>query len=409
MSKVAFHIARRYLFAKKDYNAINIVSAVSAVAVGVVTAAMICVMSVMNGFRDEVEHMFSEFDPDIKVTAAEGKYFVLTDSVRSALDHSPLFTVVSEVVEETALVCYGDHQLPARVMGVDDSFQELTHIDSIINDGHYSVYDGAFERTVMGRGLAAQLGMNAHFVGGMQLYAPRRQGRVNMLRPENNLHREVVYIAGTFAVNQVKYDDELMLVSLALARELFEYDSLTVTALQLKVAPGTKIKEAKRYLASLFHEPMQIQDRYEQQQDFFRIVRVEKLLSVVMMAFILLIACFNCIGSLSMLIIDKQADIAILHGLGADTHTIRRIFLYEGWLINALGALLGTIIGVALCLIQQYWGILKLGNGTDYVLSAYPVTVVWSDIVIVLVVVTLLGWLSAWIPSHRLSPTSTIH
>ena len=395
-------IAWRYLFAKKDFNAINIVSGVSAVAVGVVTAAMICVMSVLNGFGKVVQDMFSQFDPDLKVVPAEGKYFSWSEAEREAIRACGYFEEVCEVVEETALVRYGDQQLPARLMGVDDRFQELTHIDSIITDGYYSIYDGAFERAVMGRGLAAQLGMNAHFVGGMHLYAPKREGRVNMLRPEQSLQQGVVFIAGTFAVNQVKYDDEVMIVSLPLARELFGYDSASVTSLQMKLASGVRTEQAKQQLHAILGERVRIMDRYEQQEDFFRIVRIEKLLTTLLLVFILLIACFNCIGSLSMLIIDKQNDIRILSDLGANLHQIRRIFLYEGWLISALGAVGGLVIGLGLCLLQEHFGWLKLGNGSDYVLSAYPVSVVGTDVLIVMAAVLALGWFAAWIPSRHI-------
>ena len=396
------HIAWRYLFAKKSHNAINVVSGVSAAAVVVVTAAMICVMSVLNGFGKVVESMFSQFDPEVKVTAKEGKWFNLNIEQRTAIDSCGLLSVVCETVEETALVRYGDHQLPARLLGVDDNFQALTHIDSIITDGYYSVYDGAFERAVMGRGLADKLGMNAHFVGGMHLYAPKREGRINMLAPEKSLKDGVVFIAGTFAVNQTKYDDELMLVSLPLARELFGFDSTMVSSLQLKLAEGVKMSDARRALTNILGNDIIIQDRFEQQSDFFRIVKVEKLLTTLLLVFILLIACFNCIGSLSMLIIDKQDDIHTLSNLGASQQQIRRIFLYEGWIISAVGAIAGTVIGLLICLGQQHYGWLKMGNGTDYVLSAYPVYVVWSDILMVLAAVLALGWLAAWIPSRKI-------
>ena len=402
MAKLERHIALRYLFAKKSHNAINIVSGVSAAAVVVVTAAMICVMSVMNGFGKVVESMFSQFDAELKVIPKEGKWFNYTRDSKAAIDSCGLFDVVCEVVEETALVKYGEHQLPARLMGVDDNFQALTHIDSIIADGYYSVYDGAFERAVMGRGLADKLGMNAHFVGGMHLYAPKREGRINMLNPEKSLQKGVVFIAGTFAVNQIKYDDEMMLVSLPLAQELFGYDSTMISSLQLKMAKGVKTEAARKQLAAVLGDNVIVQNRYEQQADFFRIVKVEKLLTTLLLVFILLIACFNCIGSLSMLIIDKKEDIRILNNLGADKQMIRRIFLYEGWLITSVGAVVGTIIGIATCLGQQHYGWLKMGDGTDYVLSAYPVSVVWTDVIIVVAVVMALGWLAAWIPSRKI-------
>ena len=299
------HIAWRYLFSKKGHNAINIVSGVSAAAVGVVTAAMVCVLSVMNGFGALVEQMFSEFDPEIRITAAEGKSFQLdTLPVQQALA-LPFVQATSEVVEEMALVRYKDHQQPARVMGVDSVFQQITHIDTIITDGYFSVFDGAFDRCVMGRGLATQIGVNAHFVGAVHLYAPKRLERVNMLRPDEAFLHEKAFMAGTFAVNQTSYDDQLLLVSLPLARRLFQYDTLTVTALELQLDPKGHFsaRQMKSQLRECLGDGYVVADRYEQQSDFFRILKIEKLLTALLLAFILLIACFNVIGSLSMLII----------------------------------------------------------------------------------------------------------
>ena len=398
------HIAWRYLFSKKGHNAINIVSGVSAAAVGVVTAAMVCVLSVMNGFGALVEQMFSEFDPEIRITAAEGKSFQLdTLPVQQALA-LPFVQATSEVVEEMALVRYKDHQQPARVMGVDSVFQQITHIDTIITDGYFSVFDGAFDRCVMGRGLATQIGVNAHFVGAVHLYAPKRLERVNMLRPDEAFLHEKAFMAGTFAVNQTSYDDQLLLVSLPLARRLFQYDTLTVTALELQLDPNGHFsaRQMKAQLRECLGEGYVVADRYEQQSDFFRILKIEKLLTALLLAFILLIACFNVIGSLSMLIIDKQDDICILRHLGATPQIIRRIFLCEGWFIIVLGAVFGLVIGLTICLLQQHLGLLKLGSGTDYVISAYPVLVQAVDVLAVAVIVLGMGFLAAWYATRTL-------
>ena len=398
------HIAWRYLFSKKGHNAINIVSGVSAAAVGVVTAAMVCVLSVMNGFGALVEQMFSEFDPEIRITAAEGKSFQLdTLPVQQALA-LPFVQATSEVVEEMALVRYKDHQQPARVMGVDSVFQQITHIDTIITDGYFSVFDGAFDRCVMGRGLATQIGVNAHFVGAVHLYAPKRLERVNMLRPDEAFLHEKAFMAGTFAVNQTSYDDQLLLVSLPLARRLFQYDTLTVTALELQLdfKGHFSARQMKAQLRECLGEGYVVADRYEQQSDFFRILKIEKLLTALLLAFILLIACFNVIGSLSMLIIDKQDDICILRHLGATPQIIRRIFLCEGWFIIVLGAVFGLVIGLTICLLQQHLGLLKLGSGTDYVISAYPVLVQAVDVLAVAMIVLGMGFLAAWYATRTL-------
>lgn len=403
MRKVEYIIAWRYLFSKKGQNAINIVSGVSAAAVGVVTAAMVCVMSVMNGFGTMVEQLFSQFDPDIRVEAVSGKAFTITDETRAQLKALPSVSLVSEIVEETALVYYDERQMPVQLRGVDTAFSQLTHIDRIITDGKFEVYDGAFDRSVLGQGLAWQLGIGAHFVQAMHVYAPKRTGKVNMLRPDQSFNHEVCFIAGTFAVQQTKYDDAMMLVSLDLARRLLEYSENEATALLIQTRDGVSMRQVKRELRSVFGDEYKILDRYEQQEDFFRILRIEKFLTGLLLAFILLIATFNIIGALSMLIIDKKADIQVLADLGADNTLIRKIFLLEGWLISALGAVIGLVVGLIVCLLQEHFGFLKLGTGTEYVMSAYPVTVEGWDIVLIAAIVLLLGALAAYIPVRRLA------
>lgn len=402
MSQLERHIAWRYIFSKKSHNAINIVSGVSAAAVGVVTAAMVCVLSVMNGFGSLIETMFSQFDPQLRITATTGKSFSIEDEAIQSVIALPCVELVSQTVEETALIRYKEHQLPAHLMGIDDNFQQLTQIDSIITDGTFSVYDGAFERAVLGQGLANQVGINAHFVGGIHVYSPKRTERVNLMRPDESFNEATVFISSTFAVNQVKYDDTYMLISLPLARYLFDYDSVTVTALNLQLSPDVTTRQTKKQIQHILGDNFQVLDRYEQQADFFRILKIEKLLTILLMAFILLIACFNIISSLSMLMIDKKEDIRILNNLGADLPTIRKIFLYEGWLISSLGAVIGLIVGLILSLIQEHFGLIKLGNGTQYVISAYPVQVQGLDILIVAIVVLLLGFVAAWYPVRKL-------
>lgn len=399
--KTELKIAWRYLFAKKQYNAIHIISGISAAAVGVVTAAMVCVLSVMNGFGVMVEQLFSQFDPDIRIEAVSGKSFHDQGERFDALRQLSEVAMVSQSIEETALLQFEDKQMPVRLYGVDSVFPTLTHIENIITEGHYEVYDGAFDRAVLGQGLAWQMGIGARFISPLQLYAPKRNAKVNMLRPDQSFNDEVCFIAGTFAVQQVKYDNEVMLVDIDLTRRLLDYGNHEVSALLVKVAPHTSVKQAKKAIQSLLGEGFAVLDRYEQQADFFRILRVEKLLTTLLLVFILLIASFNIIGSLSMLIIDKQTDIQTLSHLGANKKMIQRIFLFEGWLISALGAMVGLTIGLIVCLAQEHLGILKLGNGTEYVVSAYPVAVQTTDVLIVAAVVLTLGFLAAWIPARK--------
>lgn len=401
--KTELKIAWRYLFAKKQFNAIHIITAISSAAVGVVTAAMICVLSVMNGFGVMVEQLFSQFDPDLRITAKAGKSFSISEEKKHALLELPCVDLLSESISETALVYFEDKQMPVQLMGVDTSFSALTGIENIITDGHYEVYDGAFDRAVLGQGLAWKLGIGARFVHGIQLYAPKREGTVNMLRPDANFNQERCFIAGTFAVNQQKYDDNLMLVDIGLTRRLLDYDSTEVTALQVGVNEAYSIKQTKREIAAVLGDGYVLQDRYEQQEDFFRILRVEKLLTALLLIFILLIATFNGIGSLSMLIIDKHQDIRTLSHLGASDGMIRKVFVLEGWMVNTLGAIGGLIVGLGVCLLQEHFGLLKLGNGSEYVLNAYPVAVQGWDIALVSAVVLVLGAVSSWIPARKIN------
>lgn len=400
--KRALKIAWRYLFAKKQYNAIHIISGISAAAIGVVTAAMVCVLSVMNGFGAMVEQMFSQFDPDIRIESVNGKSFYDTGEHFHALRKLDGVAIISQSVEETALLQFENKQMPINLYGVDSTFPSLTHIENIITEGHYAVHDGAFDRAVLGQGLAWQIGIGARFINPLHLYAPKRTARVNMLRPDQAFNDEICYIAGTFAVQQTKYDNEVMLVNIDLARRLLEYDENEVSALLVKIAHGTSIRQAKKEMQSLLGNGYKVLDRYEQQADFFRILHVEKLLTSLLLVFILLIASFNIIGSLSMLIIEKKADIQTLSHIGANKQMIRKIFIFEGWLISALGAVVGLLIGLIICIAQEHLGILKLGSGTEYIISSYPVVVQTTDIFLVATVVLTLGFIAAWIPAKRI-------
>ena len=400
MVKTALKIAWRYLFAKKQFNAIHIITAISSVAVGVVTAAMICILSVMNGFGVMVEQTFSQFDPDIRITAKNGKSFHLTQETKERLLALSEVNLLSESIEETALIYFEEKQTPVRLVGVDSVFESLTKIDQTITDGHFEVYDGGFDRAVLGQLLAWKIGIGARFIHGIQVYAPKRNSKVNMLRPDANFNQETCFIAGIFAVNQQKYDENMMIVDIDFTRRLFEYDSTEVTAIMVSIKGN--IKQAKRAITQVLGNEYYIHDRYEQQADFFRILHIEKLLTAVLLAFILLIATFNSIGALSMLIIDKKNDIHTLSHLGADTQLIRRIFFLEGWLVNIIGAIGGMTFGLIICLLQEHFGLLKLGNGVEYIISAYPIKIQGWDILLVMGLVLILNIISVWIPVRKI-------
>ena len=396
----SFRIARRYLFSKKSHNAINIISGISAAGVGVGAMALVCVLSVFNGFEVLISNMFSSFDPDLKITLTQGKTFDDNTSEFNRIRKLKTVAYFTEVVEENALLRFKDKQMPATIKGVSDDFKKMTRIDSIMYDGTFTLNDGAFERAVPGIGVAAVLGLSAHFIDPLYIYAPKRTSKINLLRPENSFNQLGTFVSGIFSVKQLQYDDHYVLVSIKLARELFEYDASKVTSIELKLAKGVDPDQAKAQITKILGTDFQIKNRYEQQESFFKIMKIEKWFTYLILCFILLIASFNIIGSLSMLIIDKKDDIETLRSLGANNQLIKRIFLFEGWLISLVGAVSGIILGGLLCLMQQHFGILKLGTG--YVVDAYPVVTNGIDLLLVFVTVLIMGFLAAYYPVRYL-------
>jgi ABC-type lipoprotein release transport system permease subunit len=392
----SFRIARRYLFSKKSHNAINIISGISAAGVAIGTMALVVVLSVFNGFETLITDMFSSFDPDLKITLVHGKTFDVNSKEFKELHKMKSVAYFTEVVEENALLRFKDKQMPATIKGVSSDFEMMTNIDSIMYDGKFVLYDGAFQRAVPGVGVASILGLGAHFIDPLYIYAPKRTSKINLLRPENSFTQIGTFVSGIFSVKQLQYDDHYALVSIDLARNLFEYEKSTVSAVELKLANGVDKDKVQKQIKTLLGEKFQVKNRYEQQENFFKIMKIEKWITYLILCFILLIASFNIIGSLSMLIIDKKDDIETLRDLGANNKLIKRIFLFEGWMISGVGALIGICLGVLLCLLQQYFGLLKLGTG--YVVNAYPVVTNMLDILLVFTTVLLMGFLAAYYP-----------
>ena len=392
----SFRIARRYLFSKKSHNAINIISGISAAGVGVGAMALVCVLSVFNGFELLISDMFSSFDPDLKITLTQGKTFDVNSQELNNVRKLKSVAYFTEVVEENALLRFKDKQMPATIKGVSNDFEKMTRIDSIMYDGKFILNDGAFERAVPGVGVASILGLGAHFIDPLYIYAPKRTSKINLLRPEESFNQLGTFVSGIFAVKQLQYDDHYVIVSIKLARQLFDYEKSKVTSVELKLNDNADHEKVQAQIKSLLGNKYQVKNRYEQQESFFKIMKIEKWFTYLILCFILLIASFNIIGSLSMLIIDKKGDIETLRNLGANNQLIRRIFLFEGWLISGVGALSGIALGALMCLLQQYFGILKLGSG--YVVDAYPVLTNPMDLVLVFVTVLFMGFLAAYYP-----------
>ena len=399
-----FYIARRYLFSKKSHNAINVISAISVCGVALATLALVCTLSVFNGFQDLVASFFTAFDPELKITAVRGKVFDGQDPRVLALKQLPEVAVYSESLEDNAMVQYQGRQAMAVIKGVEDNFDRLTPIDSILfGRGSLTLHDEVADYAIPGIQLLSTLGSGIRFLDPLEIYAPKRGAKVNVANPSTAFVSGNLFSSGlVFAVNQEKYDASYILTSLAFARRLFQYDT-EVSSVNLRLKPDADIDAVKRKLQDRLGEEFRVQDRYEQQADTYRIMRVEKLISYLFLTFILVIACFNVIGSLSMLIIDKREDVVTLRNLGADDNQIVRIFLFEGRMISFFGAFIGVVSGLLLCWIQQTFGLIRLGSSGSFVVDAYPVSVEAMDVIIVFVTVLLVGFLSVWYPVRYLS------
>ena len=399
---LSFYIAKRYLFSKKSHNAINVISGVSVCGVALATMALVCTLSVFNGFQDLVATFFTAFDPELKITATSGKVFDGHDIRIEKLHDFSEIEVFSESLEDNAMVQYNGKQAMVVIKGVEDNFSHLTAIDSILyGRGEMVLYDEIVDYAIPGVELTSILGTGIRFLDPLEVYAPKRGTQINVANPASSFNVSYLHSSGlVFAVNQQKYDASYILTSLKFARNLFQYDT-EVSSIELKLKEGVDVEAFADKIGGILGDDFIVQNRYEQQADTFRIMQVEKLISYLFLTFILLVACFNVIGSLSMLIIEKKNDVVTLRGLGADDRLISRIFLFEGCLISFLGALVGVVLGLTLCLVQQEFGILTLGSGASagaFVVDAYPVSVHWQDVVLILITVLLIGFLSVLYP-----------
>lgn len=399
-----FYIARRYLFSKKSHNAINVISAISVCGVALATLALVCTLSVFNGFQDLVTTFFTAFDPQLKITAVRGKVFDGQDKRVLQLKKMPDVEVYSESLEDNVMVQYQGRQAMAVVKGVEDNFDQLTPIDSILfGRGDLLLHDEVVDYAIPGIQLLSTLGSGIRFLDPLEIYAPRRGAKVNMANPSTAFVTGNLFSSGlVFAVNQEKYDASYILTSIDFARRLFQYTT-EVSAINLKLKAGTDTDAVKKHIQDLLGDDFLVQDRYEQQADTYRIMEIEKLISYLFLTFILMIACFNVIGSLSMLIIDKRDDAVTLRNLGASDRQIVRIFLFEGRMISFFGAFAGVVLGLLLCWLQQEYGLIALGSSGSFVVDAYPVSVHASDVLLIFITVLLIGFLSVWYPVRFLS------
>jgi len=404
-------IARRYLFAKKSHHAINIISGISVLGVAVATMAMVVTLSVFNGFQDLVADLFTAFDPELLVTPKDGQTVSAEDTVLLRLKESDLVEAYTPVLEGQALVVQDGKQQVVTIKGVADNITQQGHIEDILyGDGHLCLHADVLEYGVLGIQLAQQLGLPAFFENPLQVYAPKPGERVNIGNPLSSFNHDELQSPGVvFMVRQAKYDANYILTSLQFAQKLFEREG-RVSSVALKLKEGVKTDKVKKQLQAEIGGRFDVKNRYEQQNDVFRVMRIEKLISYVFLSFILLVACFNIIGSLSMLMIDKRQDIRTLRSLGATDSQICTIFRLEGHIISLAGALTGLVLGGVLCWIQQEYGLVTMGDSEgSFIIEAYPVSVYLTDILLILATVLAVGWLAIWYPVRYLTNKFIIH
>ncbi len=397
---LSWYIAKRYLFAKKSRNAINVISAVSVSGVAVGTMALIIILSVFNGLEKLVSSIFNTFDPDLKITVVEGKSFPVDSARLKLLSEVRGVCCYSVTVEENALLKYGESQFIATIKGVDDNYKMVSGIADAMWDGEFELRsDKGRMYAVPGIGVANSLGIRVNFITPLNIYVARRTGSVTM-SPENAFIRRYIFPSGIFQVEQ-EYDSKYVYVPIEFARELLEYDQ-NASSIEVRFDEEADPAYVQKTVASLFGEDFLVRNRFEQQEIFYKVMRSERVAIFLILTLIIIIASFNIIGSLTMLIIEKERDVEILKSLGADNNLIRKIFILEGWLISIIGATAGIIIGFAVCWLQQTYGLVKL-QGESLVMDAYPVVMKLKDFLIVPVTVLTIGYWAAWYPVRYLT------
>jgi lipoprotein-releasing system permease protein len=398
--KLSLYIARRYLFAKKSRNAINVISGISVAGVMVGTLALITILSVFNGLEEMVRGIFSTSDSEIRITPVKGKVFTPDTLTLRRLSAVGGVEAWAETLEENALLRYEEQQYIATVKGVSPNYGDVTDLDTAMWDGDFTLMsENGRPFAIAGLGVANYLGMRLNFVAPLAIYIPDRKAHLT-LNPENEFKRKYINLSGIFAVEQ-EFDSKYVFVPIDFARELLGY-ATEVTAIEVRLKTGADLKKTQKEIQGVMGGGFLVQNRYEQQEMFYRVMKGERLAIYVILTFILIIASFNIIGSLTMLIIEKERDIRILKSLGADNTLIKRIFIYEGWMISFIGTCIGLAVGFLLCAAQQQFGIVKL-SGESLLIDSYPVRMQLTDFILVAVTVMAIGYGAAWYPVHYLS------
>ena len=400
------YIARRYLVSKKSHNTINIISLIAALGVTIGTMALIIVLSVFNGFERLVESLYSTFDPDILVTVKEGKTFDSSLVPHDKLKRIPGVLYITEILEENALLKYKDKQYIVTLKGVGEDFLKMSRLDTMIPEGKYILRDGDKDFAILGAGVAYYINADLQdYMNPLIIYVPNRFASLSGTFG-NAFNSEAIFPSAVFSV-QEEFDNKFVIVPIRFAQKLLDYKN-EISGLAIGLAKGSNAAKIQEEVKGLAGIRFAVRNRFQQQELLYKIMKSEKWAIFLILTFILLIATFNVIGSLSMLILDKKKDIAVLQSLGADQSTIKKIFLAEGIMISVSGALAGLILGTILCWLQQTFGFVRLGNAdSTFVVSAYPVHMQVVDFIFVFLTVNIIGLLAAWYPVHNIRKIST--
>lgn len=366
------------------------------------TMALVIVLSVFNGFNSLIETFFSNFDPDLKITAAEGKMFTPSDYPFEEIKELPGVVHYSEVIEEVALLKYNSQQYPAIVKGVPSNYANYTKIDTLIVDGSFLLKEDGINYALVGQGVAYNLGIGITFVDPIRIFVPRK-GRQSSVNISRSINYDYIFPSGIFSVLE-EIDSKYIIVPYNYAKDLFESGE-QVSSVELGLNPEVKPRKLQKEIQEILGETFHVKNKYQQHDLIYKTMKTEKWAAYLILVFILIVASFNMLSSLSMLIIDKKEDLFILRSMGADDQLIRRIFLFEGWLISFLGAVVGALLGILICWLQIKFEFITLPGAGSFVISAYPVKIIFSDIVIILGIVFSIGFLASWYPvkfiSHR--------
>jgi lipoprotein-releasing system permease protein len=393
-------IALRYLVSKKKQNIINIISAISVAGIIVTTMALIIVLSVFNGFTSVIETFFSNFDPDIKITPAEGKMFNPSDLEFDQVKKIPGIIHYAEVIEEVAMLKYKNQQYPAVIKGVPSNYARYTNIDTLIVDGKFILNDKGIDYAVVGQGVAYNLGLGLTFIDPIRIYVPKK-GRQLSLNIASNINYNYIFPSGVFSVLE-EIDSKYLIVPYDFAAELFESENL-VSAVELGISSGINCNKIQKEIQNILGPDFIVKNKYQQHSLIYKTMKSEKWAAYLILVFILIIASFNVLSSLSMLIIDKKDDLFILKSMGANSKLIRKIFLFEGWFISIIGAITGSVLGILICWAQIKFQFVTLPATGSFVISAYPVKIIFADIFLVLTIVFIIGFIASWYPVKFIS------